>query len=141
MPVWLNASVANEPEFVLVSWEVHELQLQPGGELTRHVAGEVGYGGSGQVSSAIVHFDPVMAAFRTKSGRVYRVRGADGLGKEADYVWQIWLSRNPSHSPVQNVTIEVKHAIARANGFETYAELRKALSRTRSDDKELRHLL
>lgn len=69
MPVWPNAPVVEQPEFVLVSWEVHEVQLRPGGEVTQHVAGEVGYGGAGQVSSAIIHFDPAVAAFRTRSGR------------------------------------------------------------------------
>lgn len=140
MPLWFNASVTDRPEFLLVSWEVHEVQLQPGGELTWHVAGEVGYGGAGQVSSAIVQFDATAAAFRTKSGRVYRVRGSTGLGNEADYVWRAWLSRNPSHLPPRDVTDEVKRAIAQANGFGTYADLQGALLQRRRSVDRLRHL-
>lgn len=126
MPVWSIAPIADTPEVVLVSWAVHEVQLRPGGELTRHVVGEVGYGGPGQVSSAILHFHAAAAAFRTRSGRVYRVRGPDGLGKEGEYVWRAWLSRNPSHLPATDVTSEVAQAVAVANGFRSYADLLQA---------------
>ena len=140
MPVWSNAPVADHPEFVLVSWKVHEVQLRPAGELTRHVTGEAGYGGPGQVSSAVVHFHPFLGAFRTKSGRVYRVRGSDGLGREGDYVWRAWLGQNPSHVPPRDVTDDVKRAIAEANGFARYADLLRALSLPAGGVDSLRHL-
>lgn len=71
---------------------------------------------------------------------MYRVRGADGFGQEAGSVWRIWLSRNPSHLPVRDVTGEVKQAIAAANGFGTYAEMRRALLLPPDDVDKLSHL-
>ena len=123
MPVWTNPPIAETPAFTLVSWAVFEVQLAPGAAVTRHVVGEVGYGGEGQVSSPVLEFDPVSACFRTRSGRVYRVRGATGLGMQSDYVWNMWKSTWSREREPCDVTEEVAREIAQAHGCATYREL------------------
>jgi hypothetical protein len=125
MPVWALADVRQEPQCLLVSWSVFEVQLVRDGPVTRHVVGELGYGGEGRVSSAVREFDPARACFLTNSGRLYQVTGALGPGVEADYVWQSWLQRNPSFIEPNEVTSEVSQAIADAAGVASYSELRR----------------
>lgn len=129
MPVWTNPSIADAPQFTLVSWQVFEVQLGPGAPITRHVAGEVGYGGEGQVSSPIHGFDPVTASFRTRSGRVYRVQGARGLGAQGAYVWNRWTGTWRSEFEPRDVTPEVAQAIAQARGLANYDAVRAAETR------------
>jgi hypothetical protein len=122
MPIWMNPSIAQMPDCTLVSWAVFEVQLGRDAEVTRHVAGEIGYGGEGQVSSPVLEFEASTASFRTRSGRLYRVQGPLGLGAEADYVWRRWCAIWPSAFDPRDVSAQVALAIARAKGFESYRE-------------------
>ena len=125
MPVWTNPSISEVPTFSLVAWAVFEVKLGLNAEVTRHVVGEVGYGGEGQVSSPILEFDPVSASFRTRSGRVYRLipGSSPGLGREAEYVWNVWRSTWCSEFEPRNVTAEVAQEIAEAHGEVSYRAL------------------
>jgi hypothetical protein len=125
MPLWRNAPTAEVPAYTLVSWAAFEVQLSPGAVATCHVAGEVGYGGQGQVSSPAQEFDPATASFRTRSGRLYRIRGARGLGREGAYVWQRWLDLNDVLD-ARDVTERFAQAIATARGYANYRELQAA---------------
>jgi hypothetical protein len=121
MPVWTNPSISEVPTFSLVSWAVFEVKLGLNAEVTRHVVGEVGHGGEGQVSSPVLEFDPVSASFRTRSGRVYRLipGSSPGLGREAEYVWNAWCSTWRSEFEPRNVTAEVAQEIAQAHARHT----------------------
>jgi hypothetical protein len=120
--IWQCPPITDEPEYELEHWAVFEVKLkQPGSEpttVTRHVAGDLRWGreAEGKVSSPIVEFDPASASFRTRSGRVYRVRGKPGMGFSSNgcYVWGIWLHYNPSEIEPRDVSIEVAQAIALA---------------------------
>mgnify|MGYP001627185087 CR=1 FL=1 len=136
MTVWANPSITDVPAFTLVSWAVYEVQLGPDAPVTRHVVGEVGYGGEGQVSSPIVAFDPATARFLTRSGRVYRVTAACGnLGVQGDYVWARWLANWRSHVPPRDVTAEVAQEIAKAHGELSYRELRMRWGREQRGER------
>jgi hypothetical protein len=114
MPLWRNAPTAEVPAYTLVSWAVFEVQLSQGAVATCHVAGEVGYGGQGQVSSPAQEFDPATASFRTRS-----------LGREGAYVWQRWLDLNDVLD-ARDVTERFAQAIATARGYANYRELQAA---------------
>jgi hypothetical protein len=75
----------------------------------------VEYGGAGQVSSAILEFDPASASFRTRSGATvsFQVR-RQSSGREAAYVWNARRSIWRSEFEPRNVTREFAQAIAEA---------------------------
>lgn len=89
MPIWNVASVTAQPELTLVDWKILETQR---GE--RHFVGYVIENQEGRVSSAIEQFDPVSLRGVTRSGRVYRLYGAPGFNRDAEYVWKRWVQLN-----------------------------------------------
>jgi hypothetical protein len=56
MPVWINPSIDDAPTYTLVSWAVFEVQLGHAAPVTRHIVGEICYGGEGKVSSPVIEF-------------------------------------------------------------------------------------
>jgi len=92
MTIWNVATVEDQPEIFLVSWQVMETD-----EGTRHF---VGYNlmGEGRVSSAIQTFDRDHMVGQTRSGRVYKLKGPPGHNSDADYVWGRWRDINGINS-------------------------------------------
>lgn len=106
--VWAIAPIAEVPEVKLVDWRVFEVQQANRGSRTRHFVGSVGWHYDGQVSAAVVHFDPATRRGTTESGRVYQLVGpGSGLGMNADYTWSAWLQRCAA-TTVVDVTPEIE---------------------------------
>jgi hypothetical protein len=100
--VWPVASVEDEPETLLSSWRVFEVDFPEG--TTRHLNG---YCGGGRVCSAIQEFDPKTRRARTKSGRIYELVGnKSGYNSDANYVWSRWLGINKDFTAVREVSEE-----------------------------------
>lgn len=89
MPLWAIGSIEEEPQVDIVAWRI--MQTEKG---TRHFVGCDPRDRSGRVSSAIKEFDPVARTGRTRSGRVYRLRGDSGFNANAEYVWGHWCQFN-----------------------------------------------
>ena len=89
MNVWTIASVEDEPEATLTSWQVLEL---PNGD--RHLVGYAVEDREGRVSSSVQVFDSKSLCAVTSSGRVYRLKGRPGVDKQAQLVWRTWARIN-----------------------------------------------
>jgi hypothetical protein len=89
MPIWSVGSIEDEPQVEIISWRI--MQTEAG---TRHFVGCDPRDRSGRVSSAIQQFDPVARVGRTRSGRVYQLRGDSGYNGNAEYVWGRWCQIN-----------------------------------------------
>jgi len=89
MPVWRTRPVEEQSTLTLEAWKVIEL---PGGD--RHLVGYCIENREGRVSSVIRDFDPSSLRAKTKTGRVYRLRGGPGANLDAEYVWGIWARVN-----------------------------------------------
>ncbi len=110
--VWAIGPVASVPEVKLLDWRVFEVQHADRAGRTRHFAGSIGWHYDGQVSSAIVSFDPATRSGTTESGRTYLLVGrGSGLGLNADYVWRAWL-RKCSATDVVDVTPEIEELLS-----------------------------
>lgn len=87
MPIWATAPVPQSPSLDLCSWRILETDKNElhfvGYNLTDH---------EGRVSTPIEQFDVATLTGRTRSGRVYRLRGAPGFDADAAYVWNAWCS-------------------------------------------------
>ena len=70
MPVWRIDSGTDEPHTTLEKWAVMAL---PNGD--RHLVGYALEAREGRVSSRIQEFDPRTLLAKSRSGRVYRLRG------------------------------------------------------------------
>lgn len=102
--IWRPASVTQEPETVLTSWRVMEVELETGSEeYTTHFVGWASY--EGRVCSPVKNYDPSTRRGVTSSGRVYELRGGAGMNSDAMYVWSRWLSinGNPNYRDVSEV--------------------------------------
>jgi hypothetical protein len=120
MPVWRITSITSitsikeEPEVKLADWRVFEVQQASRTGRTRHLVGSVGWHFDGQVSSAIVNFDPATRSGLSESGRVYRLVGrGSGIGMNASYVWNHW-KRRAEATDVVDVTPEIEALLATA---------------------------
>jgi len=102
MAIWAPASINEEPEITLIRWSV--MALEDG---SRHFVGARD-DNTGRVSSAIREFDRKTMTGRTRSGRVYRLKGHPGFDADAYYVWQIWCMHNDiAPGTYANVTEEM----------------------------------
>jgi hypothetical protein len=111
MPVWKISSIEDRPQVTLEEWAVFEVPLNgPDQPLTRHLAGRSCEDCQGQVSSPVLAFDPNSGAFRTRSGRVYRLVGLPGLCADGSYVLNRWLVLH-GFDKVRDVTGQVFEAI------------------------------
>lgn len=88
--IWPIASISERPEVTLRDWQVFEVQQLGRASKTRHFVGYCIEDQFGQVSSAVVQFDPKTMNGVTESGRVYRLLGHPGWHSDANYVWQRW---------------------------------------------------
>ncbi len=86
--IWETNTVEDEPEIILVQWQVFE---SPVG---RHFTGYSDRGREGRVSSPIMTFDDESMKGITRSGRVYQLAGPSGFNADADYVLGQWLYMN-----------------------------------------------
>lgn len=92
MPVWKTIPVAEQPDYVLQSWQVYELPSLDGEGMDHHFVGRGGYGfDPGRVSSRIVEFDPEQMVGITRSGRRYQLQGPPGHSGDGNYVFDRWL--------------------------------------------------
>lgn len=113
---WLLEAVDTPPAFTLDAWSAFEAPLdgvlQP---WTVHFVGFTPESSKGRVSSPIVHFDPVTRRSRTRSGRVYELRGNSGMNGDALATWGLWKRKN-GVSQERDVTVEVESLLRRACG-------------------------
>lgn len=79
-----------EPEVSLIQWSIRECD-RTDGTRTRHLVGYDTHGREGRVSSTVVELDVDARTARTKSGRLYSLKGNPGQNSDAEYVWQQWL--------------------------------------------------
>lgn len=89
MSLW-PLPITDEHPDTLDSWSIHEVLIAALGAPTRHLVGYAVEDREGRVSSPIVEFDAATRRARTKSGRVYRLRGSPGTDPDADHVWRSW---------------------------------------------------
>lgn len=79
-----------EPEVSLIHWSIRECD-RADGTRTQHLIGYDTFGREGRVSSTIVELNMDARTARTKSGRVYSLKGDPGQHSDSEYVWQTWL--------------------------------------------------
>lgn len=101
MGVWRTIPVKEDPEIILSQWSVKEVQ---NGD--RHFVGYNDAGREGRVSSKILEFDNKTMKGKTRSGRIYQLRGEPGSNEDAEYVWGIWARINKVES-VKDVSEEI----------------------------------
>lgn len=104
MSIWATTPVTQEPDIVLVRWQVIEL---PDGD--RHFVGYNGYGQEGRVSSLIVDYNKEAKMGKTRSGRTYHLKGEPSSDSDAIYVWEGWCRINsvdPEDPKLKNVSNE-----------------------------------
>lgn len=93
--IWTPPPVSVEPRVVLGQWQVIEVEGRG-----RHFVGDTGW--EGRVSGTILEWDPATRCGRTKTGRIYELRGSPGPSGDARYVRARWLDRegNPAYRDV-----------------------------------------
>lgn len=103
MAVWKPGDITEEPEVILSNWKVLEVNSND-----RHFCGYNLSLREGRVSSRIEEFDPSTMMGRTRSGRIYSLRGVPGSHPDADYVWATWCCLNSiDRDSVRDVTKEI----------------------------------
>ncbi len=105
MPVWSVPTPGEQPN-TLENWSVYEVQIAALDAPTRHAVGYAVDVGEGRVSSPIVEFDVTSRRLRTRSGRVYSLRGRPGSDADARYVWSAWKEINNAQE-LRDVTFEL----------------------------------
>lgn len=97
--------VETDPEVVLRSFAIYEVQSKLWKGKTYHFVGADRYGG--RCSSAIRAFDVKQMIGVTNSGRVYKLEDVGGIrfgeARDASYVFETWCSANQVHKK-KNVT-------------------------------------
>jgi hypothetical protein len=89
MPLWQPRSVTDEPDVMLIRWEIYRIN-----DDALHFVGTRADKGSGRVSSTIVQLDLERRIGVTRSGRVYVLQGRPGADADACYVWNSWCRLN-----------------------------------------------
>ena len=89
MSIWRPESIDEEPEVVMTSWSIFEINGKD-----RHFCGYNVLLREGRVSSRIEEFDRQTMQGRTASGRVYKLKGLPGCDPDARYVWSRWCKIN-----------------------------------------------
>lgn len=107
--VWRTTPVRETPEIVLARWRVFSVSLPNGESCTRHFVGWNVTEREGRVSSPIVEFDSLTMRGRTRSGRVYELRGVSGWDGDAEYVWSRWqrLQASGDLTNIKDVSAEL----------------------------------
>ena len=106
LPLWIPPTIADQPGVALTGWGVFKVCLPKIGCPTAHMVGYNERSGEGRVSSPLTKFDSKSRCGVTSSGRVYRLVGEPGLGGEASYVWDRWMSIWDS-SEVRELSLEM----------------------------------
>lgn len=101
--IWKPASITEEPETILTKWQVYKVENPNGSGWDIHFHGWTGW--EGRVCSAVQEFDKETMRGRTRSGRIYELKGSPGLNGDAEYTWHRWLNiyGNPK---TENITEE-----------------------------------
>lgn len=89
MSIYRPNPVSSEPRAILTNWTVYET---PEGD--HHFVGYNLVTMDGRVSSKVVEFDKTTMLGKTRSGRVYELRGIPQPNGDAEYVWNIWKRAN-----------------------------------------------
>jgi hypothetical protein len=82
--------LCDEPQIDLLEWRV--MEKVPEG--TVHFVGLNAATFVGGISTEIVEYDVVTREARSRSGRVYRLRGPAGFDGVSEYMWAAWCSHN-----------------------------------------------
>ncbi|CAG9225951.1 conserved hypothetical protein [Paraburkholderia sabiae] len=90
MPVWIASPIGVKRCIDLLQWRV--METVPDGTL--HFAGRNAANYRGRVSSEILAYDASARSGRTRSGRLYRLRGPAGFAGVGEYVWAVWCLHN-----------------------------------------------
>ncbi|WP_051293111.1 hypothetical protein [Citrifermentans bremense] len=102
--IWKVPTVDEEPEIVLVRWQVFEETDGPQVG-ARHLVGYNESALEGRVSTAIVGYNPQTKVCKTTSGRTYYLKGPSGEDPDGIYVWNRW-SRGVGIKDFRNVSSE-----------------------------------
>lgn len=95
---WSIASINEEPEVELSNWQIVELSSRLWEGRSRHFNGSVNsWRGEGRFSSEIKTFDPATMTGITRSGRVYKLSGPQGVDSNGNYIYNIWCNRNETY--------------------------------------------
>ena len=95
MPVWKVESIEADPEIVLVDWIIFEVTSELWSQKTSHFVGYNIHGREGRVSSAIVQFDGEKMTGKTRSGRIYQLKGPQGSGSpDGLHTWNYWCDHS-----------------------------------------------
>jgi hypothetical protein len=89
MPIWATAPVTESPTLVLITWRILETD-----KVERHFVGYNLTDREGRVSTPIQQFDVATLTGRTRSGRIYQLRGRPGVDADAAHVWHAWCRAN-----------------------------------------------
>lgn len=93
--IWTVASVDKQPEILLESWMIAEVESPLWEGKTCHFVGYNLTDREGRVSSAIEVFDPDKKLGITNSGRVYQLSGRPGDGSaDGQHVFKSWCRLN-----------------------------------------------
>jgi hypothetical protein len=88
-----------EPNVILTQWSIRECD-RIDGTRTRHLVGYDAYGREGRVSSTVVELNLEARTAKTKSGRIYGLKGDPGQHSDAEYVWQSWVRINKAKNDI-----------------------------------------
>jgi hypothetical protein len=94
MPIFNVAPIQQESEETIVFWSVREVGFGQETDRSRHLVGYIPSKGTGRVTSAIQQFDPKSMTIKTRSGRIYHLKGHPGFNDDVEYVWLQWKSLN-----------------------------------------------
>lgn len=100
MPIFSIAPIEQEPEETIVFWSVREVIFGQEADKSHHLVGYIHREHSGRVTSAIQEFDRDSMTVKTKSGRVYFLKGQPGFNADAEYVWNKWKAINDARDEV-----------------------------------------
>lgn len=104
MNVYRPNSVDAEPEAILMSWRVYEVDFGPDHGKSRHFVGYNTVTKDGRVSSPIQTWDRPSRTGVSRSGRLYTLSDERlGFNLDAQHVFNVWLRRNQAYVP--NVTL------------------------------------
>jgi len=86
--IWSAASIEEQPSVVIYDWTIKKTDK---GE---YFVGTEAGGRNGRVSTQIVEFDEAKMVGKTKSGRIYQLKGPSGYSSDGEYVWSYYKERN-----------------------------------------------
>lgn len=78
----------------LIQWQAYAVVSSLWKLPTNHFVGINKINGEGRISSSIMKFDSVKLEGMTSSGRIYKLIGVQGTGRDTHQVWEQWKYEN-----------------------------------------------